>query len=69
MKKMLMLLLVAGVLLMGTLSVVDELSQIVPQEPIGVSDCEIFVGPEYQDPTPDGSDDGPGPGGGGGVPG
>ena len=69
MKRVLLLLLVAGVLLMGTFSVVDEFSQVVSREATDVPGGEILIDPECQDPVPMGSGDGSGPGGGGGVPG
>jgi hypothetical protein len=69
MKRVLLLLLVACVLLMGTLSVIDEFSQVISREATDVPSGEIFIYPECQDPAPTGSGDGSGPGGGGGVPG
>lgn len=69
MKRVLLLLLVACVLLMGTLSVIDEFSQVVSREATDVPSGEILVYPECQDPAPMGSGDDSGPGGGGGVPG
>lgn len=69
MKRVLLLLLIAGVLLMGIFSVVDEFSQVVSREATDVPSGEMLIDIECQDPAPTGSGDGSGPGGGGGVPG
>lgn len=66
MKKVFILLLVVGFLMVGTLSTAEELSEISCEH--GVSDSEWFENPEHGNPVPLGGG-GSGGGGEGGAPG
>ena len=62
MKKVLIFLLVAGVLFMGTFAIVEELSESLCEKG-DVLKGEDLGDPEYGDPIPCGGGDGAGPGG------
>jgi len=60
--KALILLLIVGVLMVGTFSVIEEASQEGPYQDVNFSDGEDLEAPRCQDPIPTGEG---GPGGGG----
>lgn len=63
-----MLLLMVGILLVGTSSIAEESTGNVFQKTVNLSDGNPLAGPGGHDTTPDGGNDGPG-GGSGGLPG